>query len=201
MFGSADNLTVPRPRLGILNFTSDRSFYFLTLAITLVVCVVVIGVRRGRLGRMLEALSESPELLQANGASANITKLMVFCLSACLAGIGGGLLGAVTQTTGGLSFDFSVSLIMVAVLFVAGRQPILSAFIAAGLYQVAVPYIKSQSVQNYSGVVFGVAALIVATRIVPTLIGRMKAARRASQRLEASRVDRLGIESAQVRVA
>lgn len=183
MFGRADTLTMPRPKLGFANFSSDRAFYYLALAITLCVCGVVVAVRRGRLGRMLEALSESPALLQANGANANVTKLLVFCISAFLAGIGGGMLGAVTQTTSGTSFDFTVSLFMVAVLFIAGRHPILSAFIAAGLYSVGVAYIKNATVQNYSGVVFGVAALVVATRVVPIVLERIKSGKRASERL------------------
>lgn len=187
MFGGPDSLSVPRPKLGFIDFSSNRAFYFLCLIITLAACGVVVMVRRGRLGRMLQALSESPALLQANGASPNVTKLAVFCISAFLAGIGGGLMGAVTETTTGYSFDFSVSLIMVAVLFVAGRQPILSAFIAAGLYQVAVPYIKSETLQNYSGVVFGVAALVVVTRIVPVAIQRIQSTPRASERLEERR--------------
>jgi ABC-type branched-subunit amino acid transport system permease subunit len=133
---------------------------------------------------MLQALSKSPALLQANGANTNMTKLLVFCLSAFLAGIGGGMLGAVTQTTGGLTFDFSISLTMIAVLFVAGRRPILSAFIAAGLYNVAVTYIKNPSVQNYSGVVFGVAAVIVTARLIPIAVNRIKSSRRAAERVE-----------------
>jgi ABC-type branched-subunit amino acid transport system permease subunit len=190
MFGEQDNRTVPRPKLGFINFADDKSFYFLCLFITLLCCAAVIAVRRGRLGRMLQALSESPALLEANGASPALAKLAVFCISAFLAGIGGGLIGAVTQTTGGLNFDFSVSLMMVAVLYVAGRQPVLSAFIAAGLYQVAVPYIKSETLQNYSGVAFGAAALIVACRIIPLIIERAGQGPRATDRTQAHR-DRL----------
>ncbi len=182
MFGAQDNLSANRPKFWGLNFADDKTFYFLVLAITLVCLAGVVVVRRGRLGRMLGALAESPAVLGANGSSANMTKLIVFCLSAFLAGIGGGLLGAVTSNTGGLTFDFSVSLIMIAVLFIAGRQPVLAAFIAAGLYKVAVPYIHSQTLQNYSGVVFGAAAVLVATRTVPILVERANQAKRASQR-------------------
>jgi ABC-type branched-subunit amino acid transport system permease subunit len=191
MFGGPDSLSVPRPKFGFMNFTSDKAYYFLTLFITFVVCGGVIALRRGRLGRMLQALSESPALLRANGASANVTKLLVFCISAFLAAIGGAMLGGATGTTGGLSFDFSVSLIMVAVLFVAGRRPVLSAFIAAGLYNVAVSYIKNETLQNYSGVVFGIAALIVATRIIPIGVNRLKSGQRASERLDDRLIPRI----------
>ena len=184
MFGAQDSLSVNRPKFWGLNFADDETFYFLVLAVTVVCLGGVVVVRRGRLGRMLGALAEAPATLGANGSSANMTKLIVFCLSAFLAGIGGGLLGAVTSNTGGLTFDFSVSLIMIAVLFIAGRQPILAAFIAAGLYQVAVPYIHSQTLQNYSGVVFGAAAVLVATRTIPILVERANQAKRASQRRE-----------------
>jgi ABC-type branched-subunit amino acid transport system permease subunit len=182
MFGAADSVSVHRPKFWGLNFANDKTFYFLALAVTLVSLGVVVAVRRGRLGRMLGALAESPAVLESNGSSANVTKFIVFCISAFLAGIGGGLLGAVTSTTGGLSFDFSVSLIMIAVLFIAGRQPILAAFVAAGLYKVGVPYITNVTVQNYSGVVFGAVAVLVATRAIPILVERGNRAKRASER-------------------
>jgi ABC-type branched-subunit amino acid transport system permease subunit len=182
MFGAQDNLSVPRPDVLGINFDDDKTFYFLVLAVTLVCLGGVIAIRRGRLGRMLTALSEAPAVLAANGSSPNITKLLVFCISAFLAGIGGGLLGAVTKNTGGLNFDFSVSLIMIAVLFIAGRQPILAALIATGLYNVAVPYITNPTIQNYSGVFFGVAAVLVATRAFPMIVERVNTAPRATQR-------------------
>jgi branched-subunit amino acid ABC-type transport system permease component len=182
MFGGSDNVSVPRPTLWGLDLRNDKPFYYLVLVITLACVGGVVALLRGRLGRTLRALSESPAALEANGASASIAKLIVFCLSAFLAAIGGGLMGAVTSTTSGLNFDFTVSLVMIAVLYVAGRRPILSAFIAAGLYNVSVPYASNPTLQKYSGVVFGAAAVLVATRSIPLLVDRINAGERTSQR-------------------
>jgi branched-subunit amino acid ABC-type transport system permease component len=191
MFGAADSLAVSRPKWLGIDFANDKTFYFLALGVTLACLGAIVLVLRSRLGRMLGALAEAPAVLGANGSSADVTKLMVFCFSALLAGIGGGLLAAVTSNTGGLSFDFSVSLTMIAVLFIAGRQPILAAFVAAGLYKVGVPYIKGETLQNYSGVVFGLVAVVVATRAVPILVERVNQASRASQRREDPRAARV----------
>ncbi|MDQ1539015.1 MAG: hypothetical protein QOE58_3408, partial [Actinomycetota bacterium] len=141
MFGAGGSRATRRPaNLGPLHLQDDKPYYFVALLVTLACCGAVVMVRRARLGRMLEVLSSSPALLPANGASTNVAKLIVFCISAFLAGIGGAMIGAATFSTSGLQFDFSVSLMLIAVLYVAGRQPVLSAFIAAGLYQVVVPY-------------------------------------------------------------
>jgi branched-subunit amino acid ABC-type transport system permease component len=183
MFGGNDSRAVRRPGpLGPFDFSSDRTFYYLLLVITFAACALVIIVRRGRLGRMLSVLSASPELLRSNGASANIAKLIVFCISAFLGGVGGAMMASATSSAGGLQFDFSVSLTMVAVLFIAGRRPVLSAFIAAGLYQVAVGYISSATLQKWSGVAFGVAAVVVTTRSIPLLAARLSTGRRATER-------------------
>jgi branched-subunit amino acid ABC-type transport system permease component len=183
LFGEADNRRVQRPgAIGPIDFENDKGFYYVLLLIALAVCAFVVAVRRGRLGRMLQVLSSSPGLLSANGASANLAKLYVFCLSAFLAGIGGAMMGAATTATSGIQFNFTVSLTMVAVLFIAGRRPILSAFVAAGLYKIAVPYISDPTVQKLAGVVFGLAALIVTTRAISLLLDRLGAGRRVSER-------------------
>ena len=62
--------------------------------------LIVVGVRRSRLGRLLRGLSDSPAALEAHGANTRLTRLYVFCISAGIAAVGGVLIGGVTQTGG-----------------------------------------------------------------------------------------------------
>ena len=46
--------------------------------------IVVVAITRGRLGRLLRALSDSPLALDTQGTTINVTRVLVFCISAFL---------------------------------------------------------------------------------------------------------------------
>jgi branched-subunit amino acid ABC-type transport system permease component len=183
MFGGAGTiLRAARPVFG----RSDTAYYYVVLAVATLCALLVIGVRRARLGRLLRGLADEPDALAALGTETNITRLLVFCISAFLAGIGGALIAPVTGAVTAPSFDFSVSLLLIAVLFVAGRQPILGAVIAAALYIVGPSYLTGSRAPADVAVAFGVAAVFAATLggypIVTRLAASKKTAERAARR-------------------
>jgi ABC-type branched-subunit amino acid transport system ATPase component/ABC-type branched-subunit amino acid transport system permease subunit len=98
MFGDLGlgiNIPMPwAPSVGLDG--SDKSYYYLCLALAVVATALVIGINRSRLGRLLRALADSSVGLAASGASISITRLLVFCISAFLAAVAGVLMaGAV----------------------------------------------------------------------------------------------------------
>src|SRR5438067_1882880 len=98
MFGHNLFLTAPRPRLGGLHVGTDTGYYYVVLAVT-VACVALVGlIRQSRMGRLLRAFADSPTGLNAHGTNTTELKVLVFCTSAFLAGIGGALIGPVTGT-------------------------------------------------------------------------------------------------------
>jgi branched-subunit amino acid ABC-type transport system permease component len=162
MFGSTDSLTAPRPHLGSLHVGTDTGYYYVILGFAVACCALVVVVQRSRLGRLLRALGDSPVALDAHGTNTNIIRLLVFCISAGLAGIAGALSGPITGFTDGLTFDYSVSLLLVAVLALAGRRALASAVIAGGLLQVVPGYLTNATVTAYVPAAFGVAAVAIA---------------------------------------
>jgi hypothetical protein len=99
-------------------------------------------------------------------------RIVVFCLSAFMAGVGGGVLAGVTQSASGApggTFDYTVSLIFVAVLGFCGRRPILSPILAAFAFQVVkiYPPFDDPTMIKYRGVMFGALAIFVA--VAPAL--------------------------------
>ncbi|HEY4410287.1 MAG TPA: branched-chain amino acid ABC transporter permease/ATP-binding protein, partial [Acidimicrobiia bacterium] len=162
MFGNEPFLRAPRPTLGPFNGASDTTFYYLALAVALLCCLVVLAVDRSRLGRLLRALGDSPTALTTGGLSVNVTRIMVFCLSAFLAGVGGALFMAqFGQVSKDYGFGPFQSLIWLAVLAISGRTLILPAFVGAALLTVAPSYVTGLS-QEWQSVLFGVTALGVA---------------------------------------
>ncbi len=184
MFGQSDFVTIPRPQLFGINAQSDRAYYFVALVIAALCAVVVIGLRRSRLGRLLRGMSDSPLALEAHGTNTRLTRLYVFGLGAGIAAVGGVLIAGVTQSAGGTPtgpFGYFNSVVLLAVLAICGSQPILSPIIAAFLFEVVKIYrpFSSAWFSKYEGVFFGVGALAVA--VAPgmrlSLSGRRTAAR------------------------
>ncbi|WP_169577167.1 ABC transporter permease subunit [Sporichthya polymorpha] len=172
------------PLFGV-DFNNERNYYYLALAVLFLVAAIVLVVRRSRLGTLLRAMSDSPVALSAHGANTNAMRVIVFCLSAFIAGIGGGVLAGVTQSASGSSggtFDYTTSLIFVAVLGFCGRRPILSPLLAAFAFQVVkiYPPFDHPTMIEYRGVMFGALAILVA--IWPALNFGALRGRRAVER-------------------
>jgi ABC-type branched-subunit amino acid transport system permease subunit len=187
VFGGAYRLHSPRPHLSVLHLDSDTGYYYVALAGAVLCCLLVVAVRRCRLGRLLRAMADSPLALDAHGTNTNLTRLYVFCISAFVAGIAGALLASVTQSATPSTFDYSTSLLMIAVLAIAGSRPVLSAFLAAALLEVAPAYTHSARLNMYQPVVFGAVAVMVA--VFPL---RRVLAKTANARFTALRADGRG---------
>jgi branched-subunit amino acid ABC-type transport system permease component len=170
MFGAQNVTVVTRPKLfgSALDTSSDKGYYFTTLAIALMCLGVVALTRRTRLGRLLRAYGDSPTALLAHGANTTVTGVSVFCISAFVSGIAGALLAGVTSSASGISYDFSISLAMIAVLATSTiltlgyRMPVVASIVAAFIYVVLKAYIASSFFVRYQGVLFGVLAIAVA---------------------------------------
>ncbi|MEW6471368.1 MAG: ABC transporter permease [Actinomycetota bacterium] len=155
MFGQTSNRDAPRPSFG----GSDRGYYFVCLAIVAVAVVIVLAVQRAQLGRLLRGVADSPVALSTHGASISVTLVLVFCLSAFLAAIGGALLAPVTQYAASPDYAYFTSLLLLAVHVIAGGGVVVSPFIAAFILQVVPAYAESQTLTDYLPVIFGLSAL------------------------------------------
>jgi branched-subunit amino acid ABC-type transport system permease component len=185
MFGVLNRVVVPRPHVFGVDFTSDTRYYYLALGLALAASAFVLLVLRSRLGSLLRALSDSPDALDAHGTNTTVTRVLIFVIAAFVAGVGGGVLAGVPQSASGSAggtFDFTVSLVFVAVLGFCGRRPLLSPLLAAFLFQVVkiYPGFSDPTFIKYQGVIFGALALTVA--IAPGLsLGRF-AGKRSNER-------------------
>jgi branched-subunit amino acid ABC-type transport system permease component len=167
MFGLDDTTPLIRPDWGGLDTKNDQGFYYLALVIAGLMVALVLAVRRSRLGRILQALADSPAALDAHGVRTKVTRLSVFCLSAFIAAIGGVIIGAANSGAGGNAsgpFGYFNSLALITVLVFCGRRPVFGPVIAAFLFVVAkiYPPMDSAFMTDYRGVFFGLVALGVA---------------------------------------
>jgi ABC-type branched-subunit amino acid transport system ATPase component/branched-subunit amino acid ABC-type transport system permease component len=150
--------TMPRPSWG----GSDRGYYFVVLAIVVVTGVVVVAVNQGRLGRLSRGMSDSPVALATLGLNLRVTRVLVFCLAAFIAGIAGALGGVLYTTASADSYQAYQSLVLVAVLALAPfGEPWYALVGCAGVALVPV-YLSGQNTTNWLNVLFGVFAILVA---------------------------------------
>src|SRR4051794_7488821 len=159
MFGRSGPLPVPRPA----GLGGDTAFYYVILAVAVLTCLLVTLLSRQRLGRLLRALADSPTALRAQGVDVNVTRVMVFCISAFLAAIAGALLAALSGSVDAAPFDPFQSLLYLAVLAVAGSGQLRAPVVASALFAILPAYLAgSDAVATYEPVAFGVGAIVVA---------------------------------------
>lgn len=163
MFGSGSiPLTVPRPHLSWLNVDSDKGYYYFVLFIVALGATLLILISRGRLGRLLRAMSDSPTALRASGTSVNVSRVLVFCLSASLAAWAGVLDGGTIQIVGSSNYAPLQSIQLFAVvLLTAGRVPWYALLSAMSL--ILIPsYISSGATVTYAfTLLFGISAILM----------------------------------------
>jgi branched-subunit amino acid ABC-type transport system permease component len=155
MFGAFGLRQAPRPSFG----RTDESYYFVTLVVAALCCLIVAGVARSRLGRLLRALGDSPTALSTTGVAVSTTRVLAFALAAFLAGVTGGLSISSTGQAAGRAFGFSNSLLWLAVLVVCGSSVVRGAVLSALLISVAPAYAPDALVP-YQPLIFGTVAVI-----------------------------------------
>jgi branched-subunit amino acid ABC-type transport system permease component len=165
MFGTIGQRIGARP--GMFGLGSDAGYFYLCAGVAGAAIVTVIVVRGTRLGRLLNALADSPVALATHGSSTTVTRVLVFCLAASMAAVGGalsvGVVGSVSVS--GVSPSALVpfnSLLWLAALTFAGRNPVRSPIIAAIALIVVPSYVTSSSLNQFLTIGFGAAALLVA---------------------------------------
>ncbi|HWA67783.1 MAG TPA: ABC transporter permease, partial [Mycobacteriales bacterium] len=162
-FGSGGSLDVHRLSIPGLHLGSDRGYFVFCSAVFLAVGVGLLAVRRGRYGRQLAALDDSPAACATIGLRITRLKLVVFAVSSGLAGLAGALfggLGAQIISTG----DFATlqSAVLYLLLRVGGVKTITGALIA-GVVTAVLPVVQ-QHVPSLGGLAFlvtGVASLFI----------------------------------------
>jgi ABC-type branched-subunit amino acid transport system ATPase component/branched-subunit amino acid ABC-type transport system permease component len=159
MFGFTGlGVDVPRPS----GFTGDKSYYYLVLGAAVVSVLFVVALGRSRLGRLLRGMADSPTALTTSGTSVNVTRTLVFCLSAFMAAVGGALIGAGQETISNISYPPLLSLTyLVLVVICLGREP-WYAVMAAALLVLVPSYLTGDNTAYWLQLGFGLSAVAYA---------------------------------------
>ena len=157
----AEGRTMPRPGFA----DSAEGYYYVVLAVAALTGLAMVAIQRSRLGRVLRGMSDSPTAVTAMGLSVNVSKLLVFCISAYFAGVGGALLGVSRgfAVSGDPFFNPFNSLLLLAMLALAPFAEPWYALIPA-IGSVIPAYIDGEHTTSWLSAGFGLFAVLVAVQ-------------------------------------
>jgi ABC-type branched-subunit amino acid transport system ATPase component/branched-subunit amino acid ABC-type transport system permease component len=157
MFGSnGAGINEPRPSIA----TGDKSYYFFVLILAVCAAVFTITLNRSRLGRLLRGAADSSVALQTSGTSVNVTRVMVFCISAFMAAVGGALVAVGQTTVSADSYQPIQSLTYFALIICVGGAAPWNAVIAAAALFLVPSYITGSTVTTWLQLAFGAGAIL-----------------------------------------
>lgn len=143
--GGFNGLEVPTPEILGLRMGSPRSFYFLCLAVLVLLLIALVNLMRGSVGRILVAIRESESASLSLGIWVAAWRVLAFVLSSLVLGAAGALMSHHLQflTPDGFSLLLSLELVLAVVIGGLGslRGAVLGAFLV-GLLPSIISHIK-----------------------------------------------------------
>jgi len=124
------SVTTPEAPLG-LPFTATQWTYLLAVALLAAAMLVVRNLTRGRLGRALDALRSNETMAASVGVRIGRLKVLVFAISAGLAGLGGAVFQLVLGATTPDSFTITLSLALITAAILGGIRSLWGAVLGA----------------------------------------------------------------------
>jgi branched-chain amino acid transport system permease protein len=162
--GGLNGVVVPRPQLGPIDFSSDRSFLVLALVVLMGCIGLVLLVQRGTTGRFLAAMRGSETGAASLGINLVRARVTVFAMSAGIAGVGGALYGSLYHSVSSDNFLYEYSLAFVVVVITTGSRRVEGA-VQAGMAYAVITFLLTYAPTRFGGitpVLFAVGAMTYA---------------------------------------
>jgi len=154
----SNGLTAPRPGIFGTGLGGDRAYLIMLAATFAVLGVGLLAVRRGRYGRLLIAMRDSPAACDTLGLDPRRFKLLLFMSSAGIAGLAGVLWAGLRQGAGSSDFQVMASLPLLLLAVVCGVTTVTGALIG-GFALMLLPVIQSNSDNAVGGLVLLIIGL------------------------------------------
>ncbi len=144
-------------RIGSLNFGKPMPFYYLMLAITAVVCMLVIRFRKSTYGRAMISIMDDEVASNMLGVNTKRVKLISFGVSAAITGLGGALYANFVTYLVPNAFSFAKSTQAIAMAVISGTNVIFAPIVA--VIVTIVPE-ALRSLQNAYMLIFSIILII-----------------------------------------
>ncbi|HET7722621.1 MAG TPA: ABC transporter permease [Acidimicrobiales bacterium] len=159
LFGEGP-VAVGRLDLFGISFAGDEAFLVLCAAVFALMGVGVLAIKRGPFGRRLAAMRDSQAACATLGLDVRVTKMVVFCASAAMAGVAGALFGGFQRSISDISFEPINNIVLFLFAVVGGITTVSGALIGGTLFAL-LPYVQAEK-PELAGLVFaGIAAVAI----------------------------------------
>jgi branched-chain amino acid transport system permease protein len=162
----SDGTSIPVGRLPFpgMHTVGDRS-ELVVVAVAAALCALAVGlIRRSAFGRRLVAMSDSPAAFATVGLSPARTKILVFGLSAAMAGLGGVFYAGQQHGIGANDVQFIGSLTLLLFVAIWGIRTLTGALLG-GMTAAALPVLQTHlphSLADLTGLAAGVGIIVLA---------------------------------------
>lgn len=182
IFGGRQGLHAPELAIGPWLLTSDREFYYLLMAITVLMALFARNIVKTRVGRAFISIRDADLAAQTMGVNLVLYKTLSFAVSAFYTGIAGGLYAFVLRFIEPEIFTLLMSIMFLAMVVVGGLGSITGSiagacllswldlqlrnildipFIGQWLEALSRSYFSMTGVSNIQFIVFGLIMILI----------------------------------------
>jgi branched-chain amino acid transport system permease protein len=150
---------IPSPNIGSFRFDSPQKYYYMGLALLVLVVVLTQRLRYSRLGRGLGAIRDDDLAAESMGVNITWLKIVAFAISAAFAGLAGAMYAHLIGYISPDVFHLEVAVVILAMLLIGGRQYVAGAILGAA----AITWLPEvlRVVQDWWPIIYGALVLIV----------------------------------------
>lgn len=129
--GGTSGLVLKRPSIGSFQFTSNSSYYYLSIIILVLTVLYTTNLMRTRTGRAFMAVRDRDVAAQIMGINLFKYKVLAFVISSFFIGISGALLAHYTMIVSPEFYGISVSIEYLAMILIGGLGSVFGSILGA----------------------------------------------------------------------
>jgi len=181
---------IQRPSLAEWSFDGNLAFYYLVLAFTVILALLMFGLLRSPWGKAFKALRDNPIRAESLGIDTRNYTLLSFAIGAAYAGIAGGLYASQVQFIDPALFTVGQSIMMYLMVVVGGPGYFLGPLLGSAVGVILPEWLRFA--QGWYLFVFGTAIIMLMIWLPDGLLSIPDriAARRLSREASAMRAAR-----------
>ena len=159
--GGSYGIMIPRPTIAGFTFASDRSYYYLVLAIAVAMILFASNLMRTKTGRAFMAIRDHYISAEIMGISLYKYRLLSFGISSFYAGVAGALYGHSLKFVTSEQFNIEVSVVYLAMIIIGGLGSVLGSIYGA-IFMILLPKVLSALTEVVQADLPSIARLAIA---------------------------------------